>query len=278
MKLVGAPICLWISALVGACCLAGAGCGYSEEQMQEKIARIQDLESQLAEAGTQRQALEARLADIEGRNAQMAERLRSLGQEVEGLEAQRGSLQSNLEETRRALEELRARERAQQARLATFRQMLERFRSMIDSGRLRVRIVRNRMVVELSNNILFDSGRARLKPEGQAALTEIAAVLQTIRNREFQVGGHTDNVPMRSSRFASNWHLSTARAVVVARFLIQAGVPANRLSAAGYADTQPTASNDTPEGRQANRRIEIVLMPNLDELPDLSSLTTGRRR
>ncbi|MEQ9081110.1 MAG: OmpA family protein, partial [Sandaracinaceae bacterium] len=190
-----------------------------------------------------------------------------------GLESERGNLQSSLQETQRALEELRARERAQQERLATFRRMIERFRSMIDSGRLRVRIVRNRMLIELSENILFDSGRADLRDEGEVALSEIVQVLNSIPNRQFQVAGHTDNIPMRSSRFQSNWELSTARAVNVARFMIDQGLNAERISAAGYAETQPVASNSTPEGRAQNRRIEIVLVPNLDELPDLSSLS-----
>jgi chemotaxis protein MotB len=143
---------------------------------------------------------------------------------------------------------------------------------MIASGQLRVRIQRGRMVVELSENILFDSGKADLKKEGQAALQEVAGVLASIADRDFQIAGHTDNIPIKSARFPSNWELSTARAVTVARFLASQSVPANRLSAAGYAESQPVASNDTPEGRAQNRRIEIVLMPNLDELPNLSAL------
>jgi len=249
------------------------GCGYSEEQMQARLDQIGELEGQLRESREQNEQLEARIAAVEARNQELVDRLRALGEEVEGLESERGNLQSSLQETQRALEELRARERAQQERLATFRRMIERFRSMIDSGRLRVRIVRNRMLIELSENILFDSGRADLRDEGETALTEIVQVLNSIPNRQFQVAGHTDNIPMRSSRFASNWELSTARAVNVARFMIEQGLNAERISAAGYAETQPVASNSTPEGRAQNRRIEIVLVPNLDELPDLSSLS-----
>jgi chemotaxis protein MotB len=253
--------------------LAFVGCGYSEAQMQERIARIDQLERELAASRTENEQLQARITALEAQNSELGERLRALGQEVSGLESERGSLRSSLEETQRALEELRARERAQQARLATFREMLGRFRSMIDSGRLRVRIVRNRMLIELSDNILFDSGDDALKAEGREALTQIAEILRTIEGREFQVIGHTDNIPIRSRRFASNWELSAARAVNVARFLIEQQMPADRISAAGYADTQPVASNSAPEGRAQNRRIEIVLMPNLDELPDLSSLS-----
>jgi chemotaxis protein MotB len=128
------------------------------------------------------------------------------------------------------------------------------------------------MVVELPDNILFESGEAELKEAGRQALSEVVDVLRTIERREFQVAGHTDNVPIRSRRFPSNWELSTARAVSVAKFMIERGLDPSRISAAGHADTAPVASNDTPEGRAQNRRIEIILLPNLEELPDLSSL------
>lgn len=248
-----------------------SACGPSALETAQQ-ARIEELETQLSTSETNRQGVETRLAEIESANAAMTERLRAMGQDVEQLQTERGNLQSSLDETRRALEELRTRERQAQERLQTFRGMLERFRAMIASGRLRVRITRNRMVVELQENILFDSGKAELKPEGQQALAEVAQVLSSIPNREFQIAGHTDNLNIRTRQFPSNWELSTTRAVTVLKFLVDSGVAAPRLSATGHADTQPVAPNETAEGRQQNRRIEIVLMPNLDELPDLSSL------
>jgi chemotaxis protein MotB len=247
-------------------------CGPSQEDYDAALERNRQLQADLDQERTQRQELEQHVAELSGQNEEMANRLRALGENVEALESTNSTLQSNLTETQRALEELRARERQAQERLATFRQLMERFRAMIDSGRLRVRIVRNRMVVDLPSGVLFDSARAELKPEGLSTLAEVATVLRDIPNREFQVAGHTDNVPI-SGRFHDNWDLSTARAVTVTQYLVSQGVTANRLSAAGYADTQPVASNDTAEGRAQNRRIEIALMPNLDELPDLSSLT-----
>ncbi len=250
-----------------------AACGRSEDEYQLQVRRVADLEQQLTDARHHGTELEGRLHDLEGRNADLVSRLEALGQDVASLQTERSELSSSLSETQRALDELRAREAQQQARLATFRQMLERFRAMMESGRLRVRVVRNRMVVELPDNVLFDSGEAELKPEGQATLLEVVQILRTIEDRHFQVAGHTDNVPIRSRRFPSNWELSTARAVTVARFMIDNGMPGDRISAAGYADTQPIDSNDTAEGRARNRRIEIALMPNLDELPDLSSLS-----
>jgi chemotaxis protein MotB len=250
--------------LISLCALALLGlalmpaCGYSEEEMQAKRDEIAQLQSKLASSEERGAALEAHLKELGVSNAQLNERLNIAGVEKSELS--------------RALEELRAREKQQQERLRVFSQMVEKFKNMIDSGKLRVRVVRGRMVVELSENILFDSGKSDLKKEGQEALTEVASVLASIANRDFQIAGHTDDIPIKSAKFPSNWELSTARAVEVTRYLSTKGVDPGRLSAAGYAETQPVASNADAEGRKQNRRIEIVLMPNLDELPDLSSL------
>jgi chemotaxis protein MotB len=252
-----------------------AACGPSQKDLDAANARARDLEAQLSAEAEQRRALEGRVSELDGQNQELANRLRALGENVTTLEGERSSLASDLDQTRRALEELRARELQAQKRLATYRQLMERFRSMIDSGRLRVRVSRNRLVVELPSGILFPSGSSQLK-RGDVAedtLGEVAAVLRDINDREFQIAGHTDNIPVSSRTFANNWDLSLQRARTVLQKLIDLGVPPERLSAAGHGDTAPVASNDTEEGRQQNRRIEIVLMPNLDELPDLSQLS-----
>ena len=266
---------LAVVALAASIALQLLGCGYSEEEMQAKRNRIAELEGSLGKSRERNSTLEARLKELGDRNSTLQARLSAAGIEMGELENQQAQLTTSLAEKERALAELRERERQAQARLETFQRMVAQFKSMIDSGKLRVRIVRGRMVVELAENILFDSGKAKLKDEGQAALTEVAAVLASIGQRDFQIAGHTDNIPIRSRRFPSNWELSTARAVEVTRYLAEHGVDPARLSAAGYADTQPVASNADPEGRRQNRRIEIVLQPNLEELPDLSGLVQG---
>jgi chemotaxis protein MotB len=254
----------FVSALLLTALTAGA-CGYSEEEMQKERDSVAKLTKALDAQEQQNKDSQDKLKALELQNVMMSDQLKKMGMNVE-------DQKRSMDEMNKLVEELRAKQRQAEARLATFKNMIGRFANMIASGKLRVKIVRGRMVVELSENILFDSGRADLKTEGQAALTEVAGVLASISDRDFQIAGHTDNVPIKSARFPSNWHLSTARAVTVALYLADHGVPSLRLSAAGYADTQPAASNDTPEGRQQNRRIEIVLMPNLDELPDLSQL------
>jgi chemotaxis protein MotB len=260
-------------ALVGLVSFGFAvACGPSQEDLDAERAKVRDLQEELRQAQSQREELEGRLAAISAQNQEMIDRLRALGENVEELEGERAGLQSSLTETQRALAELRERERQAQARLQIFRQMLEQLRSLIDAGTLTVRVRHGRMVVVLPEGVLFDSGRAQLKDEGEATLTQLGQVLSRIENRQFQVMGHTDNVPIRSRRFPSNWELSASRAVNVARFLIAQGMTASRLSAAGYAETQPAATNDTEEGRAQNRRIEIAIVFNVDELPNLSAL------
>jgi chemotaxis protein MotB len=128
------------------------------------------------------------------------------------------------------------------------------------------------MLIALPNDVLFDSGRTDLKPEAKASLAKVAEVLAGISDRHFLVAGHTDNVPIHTSRFASNWELSTERAVEVTRLLISQGMRPEVLAAAGYGEFDPVAPNDSADHRALNRRIEIVLQPNLAELPALQSV------
>jgi chemotaxis protein MotB len=107
--------------------------------------------------------------------------------------------------------------------------------------------------------VLFDSGHATLKTQSHPILGRIANLLRVSGGAPIQVEGYTDNVPIRSSQFPTNWELSTARATSVVRFLIGDDVAKQRLSAAGYADLHPAGSNGSPGGRSRNRRVEIVL-------------------
>lgn len=116
------------------------------------------------------------------------------------------------------------------------------------------------LLVRFLDNVFFDSGKADLKPEAKEIITKVAEILKK-NNYSIRIEGHTDNVPMHSFRFPSNWELSTTRAVNVVRFLIEVnGLEAKRLSASGYADQHPVDSNDTPEGRQKNRRVDMVIL------------------
>ncbi|HEV2175475.1 MAG TPA: OmpA family protein, partial [Nitrospira sp.] len=124
---------------------------------------------------------------------------------------------------------------------------------------------RDRLTINMVDRVLFDSGRAQIKPAGLKVLKQVSDVLNKVTDKQIRIEGHTDNVPISTKlqdRFKTNWELSTARATTVVRYLIdQGGVQPQTLSAVGYADTHPIAGNDTEEGRTSNRRIEIVLYP-----------------
>jgi chemotaxis protein MotB len=221
-------------------------------------------------------------ADIAALNEEIAraqDELANANAELSSLRSEKGNLETQLANLRKEIERLSGESSANaklaeaaKKRLETFKKMLESFRSMVESGKLKIKIVNNKMIVEMQSAILFPSGSAKLSEEGEVALAEVAQILAGITDRKFQVAGHTDNIPITKRRFKSNWDLSAARAIAVVKHLIENGVSADNISGAGYADTQPAASNDTEEGRAQNRRIEIVLQPNLDELPDLSAL------
>jgi chemotaxis protein MotB len=163
-----------------------------------------------------------------------------------------------------------ARAQAQaEVRALQFRKLVGQFRKMTEAGKLKVEVRDNRMIVTVGDQILFDPGKTQLKKDGAETLREVTAVLRDVAGRDFQVADHTDNAPIRSRRFRSNWELSAARAVEVVTFMVASGMPAHRLSAAGYAEQAPVSTNDSAEGRSRNRRIEIILMPNLDDLPPI---------
>jgi chemotaxis protein MotB len=170
------------------------------------------------------------------------------------------------------LEELKRQKAAAEARAALFNDFVAKFRKMIDAGKVSIHVRRGRIVLSLHNDVLFDEGKVDLKPAGKDALKEIAQALRTVSARSFQVAGHTDNLPIKSKEFASNWELSTERAVVVVKFLSQQGVNAAALSAAGYSEFDPVASNGDVNSRAKNRRIEISLVPNIEELISLPEL------
>ena len=136
------------------------------------------------------------------------------------------------------------------------------------SSQVQTTIARRGLVVRvLTDKVLFDSGQATLKPPGLPLLGEVANLLNVEQNHQIAVEGHTDDVPIASTQYPSNWELSTARATTVVRYFISRSVTASRLTAAGYADLHPIASNATDHGRQLNRRVEIVLLRNNPQLP-----------
>jgi len=123
---------------------------------------------------------------------------------------------------------------------------------------VQVKLVKGGVRISLASPILFDLGKAGLRPQILPLLDEISAIIKPLPN-EIIVEGHTDNLPIHTERFPSNWELSAARAISVARYFIQEGITPSRIGVVGYADSRPLFPNDTPEHRQKNRRVEIFV-------------------
>lgn len=250
-----------------------------KKRIQDALAQVADLSGRLSQAEgkvkgltTERDQYARLLNDSTALVGQLKERLEKLGQNVDKLSTERGQLQAGLTDAKARLEELRKQKAAAEARLQIFRNLVDKLRAMIDAGQLKVITREGRMLIALPDDVLFDSGKAEVKPQGQEALAKVAQVLSTIAERRFLVAGHTDNVPIRSGRYRSNWDLSAARAIEVTLFLVAKGMKPQALAAAGFGEFDPIAQNDTPEHRTQNRRIEIVLQPNISDLPPLDGI------
>lgn len=244
--------------------LLAAGCVSSSKH--------KDLQSQRDQLDTSLQQANAKLQDQSSQLDEQKNWIRELESKLGKNTSDRAALEANLNETRKALEESKQRRLEAEKRIAEYTDLVRRFKSLVDAGRLSVKIVDGRMVVALSSDVLFPSGSARLSKEGESAIREVAKLLVTIPNRKYQVEGHTDNVPIRTPQFPSNWELASARALGVVRAMMEAGMPPERVSAASFGDTKPAKANDTTEGKSSNRRIEIVIAPDLSSLPGFEQL------
>lgn len=204
------------------------------------------LYGQLGEASEREKQLKRKVADVEARTAD----LETKGQQLSGKLAQSEAEKEKLEgELKRVQNELSA--------------ILE---PQISAGNVNIKRRGNELVVDLSAQILFDSGRAEVNDAGEKVLADVGKSLAVLKDYTIQVGGHTDQTrvtnPETQERFPTNWELSTARATNVVRFLEERGrIPGARLVATGFSQFRPVAGNTSEENRQKNRRIEIVLLP-----------------
>ena len=138
----------------------------------------------------------------------------------------------------------------------------DRLSQEIEDKKVKLTLVRKGLVITFVAEVLFNSGKAKLRKDSLPILDKVVEVLkETVPVNKVGIEGHTDNEPIKHSRWKSNWELSAQRALSVVHHLERRGVVSGRLSAIGYGEYQPVASNDTVEGRQLNRRVEIVILP-----------------
>jgi chemotaxis protein MotB len=169
---------------------------------------------------------------------------------ISELQSQNAQLQTELSELERARRELE-----------------DRLKGEIDDKNVKVQMMERGLVITFVAEVLFDSGKAVLREQALSTLDKVARVLNTtVKDLNIGIEGHTDNIPIKYSGWKSNWELSAARAMSVLHYLAdEYGVAPERLSATGYGEYRPVASNEAKEGRQQNRRVEIVILPRTEK-------------
>lgn len=255
-------------------------CGVPEDKHNAVVKDLENTKLALAETQAAKEkseaelngkitATEKKIAELEKTRDFLSEQLSESNASLSMYESKTGGLEAALAATKAELDELRKQKMRQEKRLAEFRKLSNQLAELVKMGKVKIKIRNGNMTIELANNILFDSGKTKIKPDGMSALADLADILKTFPERNFLVAGHTDDDKINNKRFDSNWDLSTARAVEVVEHLQKSGLPPTQLAAAGYGEFDPVAPNDSKEGKALNRRIEIIVMPNLDELPKL---------
>lgn len=237
--------------------LAAGAAGYwwFNGQLQDAKATTENAQRQQQEAQRKADALagasdelRAQLSQLQGDNAHLAAAKDELSKDIAAKEDELAQLKG------------------------TYDALQDKMKTEIAKGDIQLSQVGGRLQVDLVDKILFDSGEAKVSARGEEVLQRVGAVLAGIDDKLIQVSGHTDDSPISDrlvSQFPTNWELSAARATNVVRFLNEkAGVPGKRLVASGYGPYQPIASNATPAGRARNRRIEILLTPLIQTVPN----------
>lgn len=202
---------------------------------------------------------------LAAQKGELEEQLKKFNSEIEALKKEKAELAAKVEDLSPKAEKAAQLEKASQ----TYQDLIKKLEKEIEHGEIQITEMKNRLTMTMVDKILFPSGSADIGKKGKEVLDKVIAILKDVKDKRIQVEGHTDNVPIVSSlkkRFPTNWELSTARATEVVRYLQEkGGIDPKLLSATGYSEYAPVASNDTEQGRQKNRRIEIVLLPLLTQ-------------
>ncbi|HVY28046.1 MAG TPA: OmpA family protein [Polyangiaceae bacterium] len=250
-----------------------SACGYSQEEWDQKLRENEKL---AAELKAQREANKKAQAD----NAEAVKEIEDLKKQLTERGINLENANASIAEQRKALEEYARRTEQLDAIRKRFELLQSKLQKLTQLG-LKVEVRNNRMLIQLPGDVLFDSGKDTLKDEGKKILLQVGDVIRSdsdLSKRQFQVAGYTDSKPLAGGPFKDNWGLSAMRARSVLVLLTSpqdkggAGLALENWSAAGFGETGPVASNDTDDGRSKNRRVELVVQPNVEEMLNLKSL------
>ena len=229
---------------------------------EDELRARQACQSTLKQCRQESRDIEAGLQDVQQRIEKEAGTNAALLEELATLQAER---EENLRQVAMYQQELKEQETQISRVTDTYKNLIENLSQEIDEGKIRIDQSETRLKLNLVDKILFPSGSATLTSKGRVVLDKVGFALKDINDRRIMIEGHTDDVPLSPKLqkiYGSNWGLSALRATSVVRYLHEeAGIDPRLLGATGYSMYRPFRENDSSEGRQANRRIEIILTP-----------------
>jgi len=233
-----------------------------KEQIDRLTAEKEKLTAEKNNLTADSNDLDARLV---AKTEELARTIAETTQTIEELKNKNAELEGDKQMLRESIALLKkTREEEVQTVSRTYEDLLNEMKGEIEQGQIAITELKGKLTVDVVDKILFDSGRAEVKPEGLDVLKRVVEILITVTDKIIRVEGHTDNVPIAGTlakRYPTNWELSAARAINITRYLEKEGLDPALLSAAAFGEYQPVADNETPEGRAKNRRIAIILLP-----------------
>jgi chemotaxis protein MotB len=232
-----------------------------QKQLEQRQVQQALLSSQIDSVSDEKQALLHKLQDEQQRGLQLQNQVAQVNQNIDNKTEALSDAAQGLEHLQTTLDETRVQKDHEAAEFAALKKQLEQ---ELNQTQVQVTLLKNQMrVINLTSEVLFNSGSAQIKPAGQKVLALIASTLSSYPNRQVFIEGHTDDIPMnKNGAYRSNWELSSARAISAVEILRGDNqVSPERLKVVGHGEFKPVTSNETAEGRRLNRRIEIRLMP-----------------
>lgn len=239
-----------------------------QDENRQLKAEVERLKAALSSMTGERDTLAASKKSLEESLKTTADsknrRIGELSQNVSSLQEENKKLKDEKAQLQDQLTQLQKQKEVEvQKTSKTYEDLLEHMKNEISKGEVTISELKGKLTVNMVEAVLFDSGRAEVKPEGLVVLQKVVDILKNIKDKAIRIEGHTDNVPIvgaLAKRYPSNWELSAARAINVTKYLQQQGIDPSLLGAVAYGQYKPVAPNDTDEGRAKNRRIEIVLV------------------
>ncbi|WP_243370930.1 OmpA family protein [Geotalea sp. SG265] len=195
---------------------------------------------------------------LKAKSDTLSKNIADLRQKIAALEGENAALKDEIANLKKAKEE------EVQKTSKTYEDLLEKMKSEISQGQVTISELKGKLTVNMVDAVLFDSGKAEVKPEGLVVLQKVVDIVKNIKDKAIRIEGHTDNdqiVGALAKKYPTNWELSAARAINVTRYLQQQGIDPLNLSAIAYGEFKPVADNTSREGKAKNRRIEIILVP-----------------